>query len=135
VSLLQPGDAINATGTPEARDEVVLLVTDPAGVVLLGDLGGETGDDPAGASGSPLAILGVIEGADGLMGARGGAVSAALAAGRGADPASLALATLLLTAAVGAGLAVYRVTLTRRRVRVRIKARLDAIAPGPPSPT
>ena len=42
-ALLQPGDTVNATGTPELRDEVVLLVTDPAGVVLLGDLGGDGG--------------------------------------------------------------------------------------------
>ena len=43
-ALLQPGDAVNAIGTPDVRGEVVLVVSDPAGVVLLGDLGGDDGD-------------------------------------------------------------------------------------------
>ena len=46
-ALLVPGDTLNATGTPEARAEVVFVVTDPAGIVLLGGLGDvAAGDDP-----------------------------------------------------------------------------------------
>ncbi len=43
-SLLQPGDAVNAVGTPDVRGEVVLVVSDPSGVVLLGDPGDDDGD-------------------------------------------------------------------------------------------
>lgn len=124
-SLLQPGDAVNVTGSPEARDEIVLVVTDPAGLVLLGDLGG---DDEAAVSLDPRALLGGIEGEDGPIAAHTAAVSAALAAGPSPDATSVALATLLLTAALGVGLAAYRVTSSRRRARARIQARLDAIA-------
>ena len=129
-ALLQPGDAVNVTGSPEARDEVVLVVRDPAGLVLLGDLGG---DGDAAASADPLALLGVIEGEDGPIVARSAAVSAALAAGRGPDAPSVALATLLLTGTLAVGLAAYRATRSRRRVRARIQARLDAIT-APPEP-
>ncbi len=138
-SLLQPGDALNATGVPEARDEIVVVVTDPAGVILLGDLGGDTGDDAPRASGNPLAMLGVLAGEDGPFMPGGATVSAALAAGRGPSPASLALATLVLTSALAAGLAASRAVKTRRSARARIQARLDAIATppqaGPPAPT
>ncbi|HYO42525.1 MAG TPA: OB-fold nucleic acid binding domain-containing protein [Candidatus Limnocylindrales bacterium] len=133
-SLLQPGDAMNVSGTPEARDEVVLVVTDPAGLALLGELGGDVSDDgPASGAANPLAALGVVDGEDGPVVGRDAAVSAALAAGRGHDPALLALATLILTAALGGGLAAYRVALGRRRTRARIQARLDALAPTPPA--
>jgi hypothetical protein len=129
--LLQPGDAVNATGTPEARDELVLVVTDPAGVVLLGDLSGDGGDDAATASPHAPAMLGIIEGEDGPTIARDPAVSAALAAGRGPDAVSLALATLVLVAGLGAGIGAYRVTRSRRRSRARMQARLDAFASAP----
>ena len=43
---LQPGDALNATGTPELRDEPVLVVNDIAGIELVGDLGGADPSDP-----------------------------------------------------------------------------------------
>ncbi len=42
---LQPGDALNATGTPELRDEPVLVVVDIAGIELVGDLGGADPSD------------------------------------------------------------------------------------------
>lgn len=131
VALLQPGDALNASGTPEVRDDVVLVVTDPAGVVLLGDLGQDVAAEPPA---DALAILGGLDGEDGPRVGPGAAVSASLAAGRGADPVSLALATVLLTAAIGAGVAASRVSRTRRLARARIQARLDAIAATPPGP-
>ncbi len=40
-TLLQPGDALTATGTPEARGDVVLVVNDPTAVELAGDPEGE----------------------------------------------------------------------------------------------
>ena len=39
LALLEPGDALNAVGTPEQHDEVVLVVGDPASLVLAGDTG------------------------------------------------------------------------------------------------
>jgi hypothetical protein len=131
-SLLQPGDALDATGTPVARDELVLVVTDPAGVILLGDLGNDEGDGAADPSASDdlLALQGGLGGGDGPL-AGGAAITAALTATHGPDPATLALATLALTAALGCGLAAYRVTHARRLARARIQARLDAITAAP----
>ena len=135
-ALLQPGDALNATGTPEARDEVVLVVTDPAGIVLLGDLGG--GEEEDAASPGAFAALGGLGGENGPTARTGAAVTASLIAGRGIDPVWLALGALLLIAGLGAGSAAYRVARSRRVARARIQARLDAIraapAAGPPAP-
>ena len=49
-ALLQPGDALNATGNTGDPRRDVLVVSDPAGVVLLGDLGDDAGDSPGGRS-------------------------------------------------------------------------------------
>ena len=38
-SVLEPGDALNATGTPEQRYELVLVVAAAADIELVGDLG------------------------------------------------------------------------------------------------
>jgi hypothetical protein len=131
LGLLQPGDAVNATGTPDERGEVVLVVTDPAGLVLVGDLGG--GGE---ASGDPGLVAGIGGGPDGpiVPGILAGALGRAAPA-RGLDPFTAALATLLLTAVIGAGATAYRVTRVRRLARARIQARLDAIGAGPvPAP-
>jgi hypothetical protein len=50
VALLEPGDALNVTGVVERRDELVVVVSDPADLVLVGDLGVGPGgdDDPSG---------------------------------------------------------------------------------------
>jgi hypothetical protein len=45
--LLQPGDVVNAVGTPDVRGEVVLAER-PSGVVLLGDPGDDDGDSRSG---------------------------------------------------------------------------------------
>jgi hypothetical protein len=127
LDLVVPGDAINATGTPDERGEVVLVVTDPGGVVLLGELGGEPASTAD--AGTWEAIVRADDGV-------GRPAAAALAgAGRGADPAALAALTLVLIAAVGAGLAVRRTARARRLARARIQARLDALGAGVPAPT
>ncbi len=118
--LLQPGDVVNAIGTPEFRGEVVLVVSDPAGVVLLGDLGNDGGSSP-----------------DGQLPAMANASldSATLAAGRAPTSLAAVLAALALAGAIAAALAVRRALTRRRQSQTRIQARLDAIvaAPLPPS--
>jgi hypothetical protein len=136
VTLIRPGDTLNATGTPDDRDEIVLVVSDPVDVVLLGDPGG-SGAGAAATSGQgaapapvpptasdrwPSAELGAVVGAD---------AAAALAGSVGTRPpgaAMLAFATLLLTALLAACLAAYRIARSRRAARARIQARLDALA-------
>jgi hypothetical protein len=127
-ALLQPGDAVNATGTPEARDEVVLVVRDPLGVILLGDLG-DDGDSPGGhllATADDGAGGGPDEPSSDLD-------SATLVAGR--NPGSLAtvLAVLALAGIVAVALAAHRAMRKRRQARARLQARLEAIVAPPPA--
>ena len=56
LTVLEPGDALNATGTPDQRDETVLVVADAADIELVGDLGA----DPASTDGVGLAAA-VVE--------------------------------------------------------------------------
>jgi hypothetical protein len=128
--LLQPGDAVNATGTPDERGEVVLVVTDAAEVVLLGDPGSGTGAT----SPDPLDVAGLIGVDDGPGRGLG---DGALARGAGAPALgapALAIATVLLTAGIAGGLAAHRTLRTRRLERDRIRARLDAIGAVPAAP-
>ena len=128
-TLLQPGDAVNATGTPEIRGEIVLVVRDPAGVVLLGDLG-DDGDSPAA---HLLARTGAAGG--GTPDDPNSALdSAALVAGRSTAPLVVGLAAIALAGAIAAALVAHRARTGRRRARACIQARLDAIVAGPPPP-
>jgi hypothetical protein len=125
--LVQAGDAVNATGVPEARDELVLVVRDPSALVLLGDLGGEAD----GAWASPgAAALGGEANVGGTLGGAGGAVAASLGGTGGPDPFVLTLGALIVVLAVAAGWATYRTVKIRRAARARIRARITAIA-GP----
>jgi len=130
-ALLAPADAVNAVGTVQLRDgEAVLIVTDPATVSLVGDLGGE--DD---ASGSPEAFGVAAPSADsGAAGPTdlGGAMPARA---RGGTPVVAGLIGLLVALALGAATAARRALLARRRTRARIQARIDAIAAQPASVT
>ena len=84
IELLQPGDALNATGVPERRDEVVLVVGDAADVELVGDLG-DAGDDGVEPGPGPARE----------RGRRTGTRSrASLGRGMGLDPASAGAGTL-----------------------------------------
>jgi hypothetical protein len=129
--LLQPGDAVNAVGTPDVRGEVVLVVSDPSGVVLLGDPGGDDGDSGPGG-------LDAMTGA-GSVACTGDATTGALdSSGLVADrnPGSLAavLAALSLAGAMVAAFAVHRAVTVRRQSRARIQARLAAIVAAPAQP-
>ncbi len=130
LALLQPGDALNATGTPEARDGVVLVVTDPAGVVLLGDLEGG-GEEPSGEPGLLLATTTANE--DDRPDA--GLLGAAMVARRGSDPLPAIVAALVLAVLIAAGVLAQRSVRTRRALRARIEARVAAIADPVPGPS
>ncbi len=116
-SLLQPGDAMNATGIPAARGEVVLVVADPAGIELVGDLGGEA---PA---------LAATDGTTTLEPASDdrATVRAAIGQGMGVDPMSASLGTLVLVVALSIGMTFARRHRARRLVRARILERLATV--------
>ncbi len=122
-ALLVPGDAISATGVPDERDEVVLVVSDPAAVVIAGDpagLGAELAD------GLPAAV-----GEDGpLTGPVAATALAGVAPAAPLEPLLLALAALALATMLAVGVAARRVA-TRRRQRALIEARLDALGRRP----
>ncbi len=108
---LQVGDALNATGTPEVRDEPVLVVDDASGIELVGDLGAPDPPD-AGPSAEAASI------ANGDM-PSAAPVRAAFASGPGLDSMSTGLGTLVLV-----GFASVAATLARReRGRRRVRAR------------
>ena len=119
--LLQPGDPLNATGIPEARDGVVVIVVaDPEAVLLLGDLG--TGEEPSQDPEVALAGVDVLpsDDASNVLAASGPAAS------RGREPLVAGLAAMLLAGGLGAAAATRRAVVTRRRTRARIQARIDA---------
>jgi hypothetical protein len=126
---LRPGDALNATGTPEAGDPPVLVVSDPAAIELAGDL-----------VVGPVAVVSGSKGGDGgpTLGAPDPAAVAAIEAsmsGRGAPAtAQLGIALSLLLAIVLSTLATAAVRRrqARRRLEARIEDRLATVA-GPRS--
>ena len=52
-ALVGTGDALDATGLVEQRDGLVLVVSDPADVTLVGDLGGA---DPTASAAAAMAL-------------------------------------------------------------------------------
>jgi hypothetical protein len=119
---LRPGDALNATGVPERRDEPVLVVGDAADVELVGGTTGALVVDPTEPLPSPAPV------AD----SRRSALQAALGRGMGLDPASAGLGTLAMMAAISIAVTLARRHRANREVRRRIVARLEAIAGGGP---
>jgi hypothetical protein len=124
LTVLEPGDALNAIGTPDQRGETVLVVADAADIELVGDLGA----DPASPDGVGLAAAVVADTpritADPAMSADASTPAATpIAVG-----ASI-LALLVVTAAVAPLLA--RRHRARRALRARIAARLEALRRAP----
>ena len=114
------GDALNATGLPELRDEPVLVVSDPGGIELVGDL------DGAGTAGVEDPSVGAA--AAGESEARSEAPLRAVAApGLGIDSFSTGLGTLVLLGISSVGVALARRQRAQRAFRARIVARLEAI--------
>jgi hypothetical protein len=115
-TLFQPGDALNASGVPEARDgAIVLVVADPADIVLLGDLGGE--DEASADPSAQLRAAGVPAGDDPIT-----------PAGTRREPLLAALLALVLAGGMAAAVVARRVLLVRRRTRARIQARIAEFA-------
>ncbi len=123
---LQVGDALNATGTPEIRDEPVLVVDDAAGIELVGDLAGAVVPSDAGPSVEAATIA-----SDGEQPAA--PVRAAFAAGLGLDSVWTGLGTLVLVGVASVGVTLARREHGRRLLRARIGARLEALGRGAPA--
>ena len=133
LSMLRPGDALNATGTVETGEETALVVADREGVVLVGELGASEPVDPAGTA------AGDGQGGSSAIVTRMAAAAALAATGRGAGPgagpgaALAAIGTLALVVVMGAVALLAHRGRSRRLQRARLVARLDAIAgPGVP---
>ncbi|HSL34065.1 MAG TPA: OB-fold nucleic acid binding domain-containing protein [Candidatus Limnocylindrales bacterium] len=123
--LIEPGDAVNATGrVTEDGESFSVVVDDPAGIVRVGDPTAGTLDaQPSTASGlagsdSTLSIGADSRQAGGLLGVEG-----AGAAG---------LAGVALLSALSVAVTLLRRHRSRRLVTARVAARLAAVA-GPPS--
>jgi hypothetical protein len=117
LETLAVGDALNATGIPELRDGVVVIViADAADVELVGVVMGAagTGTEQLGEP-APSAPL------------DDEAVRASIGRGMGLDPASAGLGTLALMAAVSVAVTLGRRLRAQRVLRRRIVARLEAI--------
>jgi hypothetical protein len=125
LAAIQVGDALNATGTIEQRDELELVVSSSGGIELVGDLdvaqpGMSEAAVPAGlaASSAPSSPP----------------MRAVAAPGLGLDSFSTGLGTLVLLGVSSAGLAIARRQRAERRLRARIVTRLEALAGRPLSP-
>jgi hypothetical protein len=121
--LLEPGDAINATGLVERREEeLVVALRDPAGLARVGDLT-ESPSEPPGAEPEPLP-----------------APAAPVAPRRASSdsfglgiPGTAGVASLILVSFASVGVTLLR----HRRLRTRILGRVAARLPMPrrrPSP-
>ena len=115
--LIEPGDAINASGTVESVEgELAVVVTDPAGIALAAD---PTAAGPA-ATTTPLAAL------------PGGPPAGATEASLGDPPGGLVglagLGTLAAVTALSVAVTYLRRWQARRRLGARVAARLAAFA-------
>ena len=120
IALIEPGDAINASGTVESVDgEFAVVVRDPAGIALAAD---PTADDPASAAGASSDT-------PSLPGS-GESTEAGLGEPPGGIPGAAGVGTLLAISAVSLGVTGLRRWQARRRLGARVAARLAAIAGG-----
>ena len=122
--MLQAGDALNATGTPERRDGPVLVVASAADVELVGDLGGA---DPSAAVASHEAAAVPGDSPAPSM----APVRAVLVPGLGLDSISTGFGTLILVSIASVAVTLARRQRSQRVLRSRIVARLEAIGRGP----
>ena len=123
-ALVGEGDALDATGTVEQRDSLVLVVADPADVTLVGDLGGA---DPTASAAAALAISLPSRVTD--LGVIGMAQDQPQAPGL---PALLAALALLAGLGIAAGVGARRLR-QRHRDHVRMRRRLATWAGNTPA--
>ena len=121
-AVVGPGDALNAEGTVELRDGPVLVVSDPAALVLAGDLGGA--EATPGASPAIAAPVALRSPAPGVFAGGGPATDAG---------GAVALTIVVAGIVAGAGLAAFaaRRLHDRRRLRARILERLEVVGVTP----
>ena len=116
--LIEPGDAVNASGTVESvAGDVAVVVTDPAGIALAAD---PTAADPA-ATAAPFATPGESSSP---------ATEASLGDPLGGLPGLAGLGTLAAVAALSVVVTCLRRWQARRRLGAHVAARLAAFA-GP----
>jgi hypothetical protein len=125
VGTLVVGDALNATGRPELREEPVLVVETQDGIELVGDLGAASPADEA--ASADAAAAGAVEAPTEPM-------RAVAAPGLGLDSFSTGIGTLVLLAISTVGVALARRQRAQRLFRARIVTRLEAIGRGAPAP-
>ena len=115
--LIEPGDAVNASGTVESVEgELAVVVTDPAGIALAAD---PTAAGPA-ATATPL---------DAPPGeSSNGATEANLGDPLGGLPGLAGLGTLVAVTALSVAVTCLRRWQARRRLGARVAARLAAFA-------
>jgi hypothetical protein len=117
--LLEPGDAINATGRVERReDTLVVVVRDPAGLSRVGDLA-ELPSEPPTASNEPKRAPAPPRTAS----------SDPFGLGM---PGTAGLASLVLISVASAGVTLLRRRQVRQRLLAPVRARLAAIGRGEP---
>ena len=121
--MLQVGDALNATGTPDVRDGPVLVVASAADVELVGDLGGADPSDAA----TTQAVAAVPADSPAPTSSP---VRAVLVPGLGLDSFSGGLGTLILVSLASVVVTLARRQRSQRLLRSRILARLEAIGRG-----
>jgi hypothetical protein len=120
--LIEPGDAVNATGTVEAHGEgFAVVVSEPAGLALAGD---PTAEAPPAMAADPGT-------ADGL--ASEDATQAVLAGPPGVDFGLAGLGTLTAVGLLSVAVTFLRRWQARRRLGLRISARLAGLAGPPPA--
>jgi hypothetical protein len=119
--LLEPGDAINAIGRVERRDEeLVVALSDPAGLARVGDLA-EPSSDPPPAAPEPLP-------APEAPGAPRTASSDSFGLG---VPGTAGVASVLLISIASVGVTLLRHPQLRHRLLARAAARLPVIGRRP----
>ncbi|HEY5628424.1 MAG TPA: hypothetical protein VIR16_02845, partial [Candidatus Limnocylindrales bacterium] len=122
-AVVGPGDALDAIGTVEIRDGAVVVVRDPADVVLVGDLGG----DPE-ASASPAAVAALA-----ISSTRPTLTVGPVAASAPDSGGVAAIVAALAIVVVVAGLAARRLR-DRRRLSARVRTRLVALGTAAATP-
>ncbi len=125
LALIEPDDALNATGRVEAAATgAILVVDDPAGIIQAGDPGAATAATSAEASPGPSAAP---SGTPGTLGGSAGRL-AGLSGTLPFDAGTAGLGTLAAISAASVAVTLLRRAYSRRRLSARIAGRLATFA-------
>ncbi len=123
VALLNPGDAISATGIVEQRAELVVVVADPGALAIAGDPAAVAADaDPVASANQGSADASAVAAA---LAVNANALGGGMA---GPGPATMAGGTLFLAGIAGLVAVAAHRSRERRRLRARILTRLASLA-------